>query len=430
MTDQTLKRLQTLVLAGLIGLIVIAVFRHYRVTVVLQRDAIPGDFAIFWLLAKLATLGQDVYDMGIGRETYAALITDPGVGWFSTRWLAVTHPPSEAVVFYPFAQLPWETAMAIWRWIIQILWFACIGWMSVQIWQHTQNAIKVAVFVALSVLFIPAQFSLQLGQLDMLHLLGMLASLWCLQREKSYLSGAIIGFLAITKPTPVLMLGLFLLRKDWKAIVGACATALTIMGISVLWLGIDPWFIWLGEVLPELTLGSSYFGNYTFTGMGYHLFSDPVTWKTFTPPADAVAAQWFGSIFNWMALAGIIWIIWRFGRNRNPYQLAGVFWLFVLYMLLTGKVAWGGYFVWCIPAFAFLLWKNDVSIFSWQGVVLYGSMLFAYVLLWLPPRYYQLPDVTYAELWITRLLIPLKVYGTLILAGLMVWHLNLSARLK
>ncbi len=416
--------LRLAVLIGLGALLIVASVRHYHVTITLQQDSIPGDFAIFWLLGRMAQMGLDLYDMPLGRETYIALIETPGSNWFSTRWLAVTHPPSEAVVFYPFSRLPWETARPIWVALIHAIWIGVVGWLSFDIWRKTTNLIKAGAFACLAMLFIPAQFSLQIGQLDIPHLAGMLAAVYFLKNKNSIAAGAIIGFLATTKPTPVLLLGLFLIRLDWRAIASACAAAFVVMGTSVLWLGIDPWLIWLGEVLPELTNGSTYFGNATFTGVGYQLFADPVAWQTYAPPPGLTRAETFARLLNWSALIGLVAVVWNYGRDMNASRITGVFWLFVIYILLTGKVAWSGYFVWVLPAFTFLLNTEAKQDLTLKQLGYWGLLLIAYVLIWLPPRYYQLPDAVYTELWVTRLLIPLKVYGTLILAGLVVLRLR------
>ena len=423
---QSIPRRQ-LIQNGIFGLLLLlALMRHFRVTVFLQRGHIPGDFAIIWTAGLAAQRGIDMYEPQAARELALAAVGEVRSGWYSVPLWSTTHPPSEFPLTWLFALLPWSVAASIWLVFLQFCFFATLGWLLVLLRRHRASLNAQWIFGILGVLFIPAQFSIEIGQLDLPLLALILAALALAQRGHSGRAGIAIGIAACIKPTPVILLGLFLLRKDWRAIVGACLTALFLIYLSILLVGFESWATWLSRILPELLKGSTLASNQSFNGIGFHLFAAPELLHSLAPPPSIASARALTLILSIGFLGVLATIAWRFGRETADWRFQIVYALFVVYMLIGSSISWDYYYTWALLPLALLLAPRAGLLRTrrdWIWMIVY---LGAYGLIALPARFYVFDPSLYRQYLILRLLIPVHVYGALLLSGLLIRALWLN----
>ena len=103
----------------------------------------------------------------------------------------------------------------------------------------------IAAFVLAPVLWVNLVFG-QMGLLLAVLFAGALRAL----PTRPVLAGVLIGVLTI-KPQLGILLALFLLATgSWRAMLVAAATALALIGLSVVAFGVEPWRAYLTETLP------------------------------------------------------------------------------------------------------------------------------------------------------------------------------------
>lgn len=419
-------RIRRLIHAAMGIILLLALARHIRVTMLLQMGEIPGDFALIWIGGLNARLGISPYDWEMGAAAAEKYVGYLASAWYTTSTMSYIHAPTELLFTWPLTFLPWTTTALVWHILLQLTFFSIVGWLIWQIRQHGASIYAQWLFAILAILFIPAQFSIEVGQWDLPILALILAALALTQRQKSIAAGFAIGLAIAIKPTPVVLLGIFLVRKDWRAIISAASTVLALIGLSILLMGTQYWQEWLFQILPELLQGSTLANNQTYNGFAYRLFVDPALFWSHDPPPAIPAARWIAMTLSLSTLAGIMGIAWYTSRNIQPdtpeesHRLQLLFALFTIAMIVSSSIAWVYYYTWTLLPLALLLSPRaqiTQGSRAWLWLALY---LGAYALIVLPTRFYAFAPAQYETFWLLRLWIPTKIYGGLILAGLVI----------
>jgi hypothetical protein len=115
------------------------------------------------------------------------------------------------------------------------------------------------------VFWAPIKNNLLFGQVYFL-LFFLLAEGWLAYEKKQWKSMSLFWSLAIVlKVFPVLLVVLLLFRKQWKPLFYLTFSCLILIGIAVLFTGVDLWFFYVKEVLLKASNGeiaSAYVDNY------------------------------------------------------------------------------------------------------------------------------------------------------------------------
>lgn len=423
-----LVRSKTVLHTFLAGAFLLSFSRHLWVTIWLQRDQIPGDFALIWVAGLSAHRGLNLYNPALGRQLALEGIGEIRSGWYTTVQLSYAHPPSEVLGPWVLAFLPWPIARVMCWVILHLTYLTVIGWLVWLIRRQGASSATSWTFATLAMLYTPAQFSIEVGQWDIPLLALMLAGLELAQQKRSIWMGVAVGLAATIKPTPAILLGLFLVRRDWRAIGAAIVTVLMVIGASISLVGVDDWQVWLSQILPELLRGSTFINNQTFNGLGYHLFAEaPLLFSQESPP-QILGARILTTILSLITLIGTLGLAWRFARNGKEWRLQLVYALFVIAMLVSSSISWIYYYTWALLPLALLL-LPQAGIFrsrkDWPWALLY---IVAYLSVMAPSRFYIFAPEAYEANWFLRLLIPIRVYGAITLGALLIRAIRLAPR--
>ena len=123
------------------------------------------------------------------------------------------HAPFEAVVFQPFARVPYEQALVAWQALSLAVFCAgfTLVWLSTK--SLPRNLLPVALVLAAS--FQPvAVASILFGQVSALTFFWIAVAIWCQRREWDYGSGAALA-MCLSKPTLLILL-LPMLVIGWR----------------------------------------------------------------------------------------------------------------------------------------------------------------------------------------------------------------------
>ncbi|HEX8666493.1 MAG TPA: glycosyltransferase family 87 protein [Beijerinckiaceae bacterium] len=259
---------------------------------------IGRDFINVWAAPQLAFSGRlsTLFDLDGYADAIGALF---GASLPFHNW---GYPPFTLLMFWPFAQLPYFWALALWT----ATFFAAFAGVALS---QVEPGRRVLALVALALA--PACLVNGIGgQNGFLTAALLLGGLLCLDR-RPVLAGVLFGFLTL-KPHLGLVLPFVLLAlKAWRTIAAATLTALALVAMSVAAFGLEPWREYLGATSAyQMGLLEKWRGFYTlmmpsvFAGVRGLGLSSAIAWT-----AQAAVAL--------PVLAATVWAVRRTGDPRR-----------------------------------------------------------------------------------------------------------------
>ena len=230
-------------------------------TVIPESTRFKYDFACFYTAWYAAQTGLDFYDPLFGQKSGdSPLMTD------IAQQAGVPLPVPQYAYSPAFAALglllplpSYRTAEVAWVWVNAFLWLGCIG-LLIQSAVASHALAGAGLFLA-ATFFPPADFTLQLGQLNTIVLVLIVLTLWALRWRHDAFAGAMIGLAMLSKTHVGFFWVYFLFRRRWQA---ATSTVIT-LGVAALFslvaLGEQPWKTYVNNVLPMASQGFAYIAN-------------------------------------------------------------------------------------------------------------------------------------------------------------------------
>jgi hypothetical protein len=199
------------------------------------------DFPNYYLMTRLAYEGYDtsrIYEWTwVQREKDHRSLDIPAVGM-------VPLTPFSALAMWPLGALPALAAKHAWI-IASLALLVPLAWFV-----HSLTGLsyrRIALVLAFS---FPLQRNLLYGQFYVFLLVLIVAACWCYVRGQYVLSGALIAVAAACKIFPVLLVVIFVRRRNWRAI---SSFAITGMGTAAASIAVFGWSVnrtYLQQVLP------------------------------------------------------------------------------------------------------------------------------------------------------------------------------------
>ncbi|GAB4501157.1 MAG: hypothetical protein Fur0035_06980 [Anaerolineales bacterium] len=216
------------------NLVLLAVFLPVFIAIIylLQTvlDARHYDFAAYWQASRMTLDGQNVYDSSTWlamRQKYQTALHSEDV---------FQYPLPLAVLLIPLGKLPVQTAYFIWMFFSLVA--LLLTFLLLLSFYPQRSVFFEVMLVAGLFLFRPVYSALIGGQILALLLFCLAFSTLLFAREKWFLGGGMLAFLAL-KPSlglPFLVLsGTWLLKeKRWRALIGMVLadTGLLLLGMA------------------------------------------------------------------------------------------------------------------------------------------------------------------------------------------------------
>jgi hypothetical protein len=199
------------------------------------------DFPNYYLMARLAHEGYDtsrVYEwIWVQREKDHRSLDIPAVGM-------VPLTPFSTLAMWPLRALPALAAKHAWiianlALLVPLCWFI-----------HSLTGLsyrRIALVLSFS---FPLQRNLLYGQYYVFLLVLIVAACWCYLRSHCVLSGALIAVAAACKIFPVLLVLIFVRRRDWRAIMSFAVTGIGTAALSITVFGWRVNRTYLHQILP------------------------------------------------------------------------------------------------------------------------------------------------------------------------------------
>ncbi len=189
------------------------------------------DFAHFYILGTIARVGDAslLYDVPGQNALLQAHV--PG-------YVDVAFPPSYgpqvALIFRPFAALPYVPALIAWMGVTLVIYLAA-AWLVWRECPHLRDK-KWPLLPLLSAS--PAlHMTLMYGQTTALATLCFATAFVCLQRKRTFLAGLAIGGLFYKPQLGLAAAILFVAAGEWRTVAGAIASSAVQMGVAAVYWG-------------------------------------------------------------------------------------------------------------------------------------------------------------------------------------------------
>lgn len=280
----------------------------------------PGgirDFVAYWSAARLLLTGENPYSPS------TVLDLQRSVGMIEPTPLIMWNPPWTLFFIWPFGLLDFTTAQFLWL-VLNIFLVMFSAQRLLQLYGGAQD--KAGTVWILAFTFIPAVYSLILGQITPVILFGLTAFL-VLERKQNWFGMSLVLGLMSIKPHFVygfwIALALWLWRRHhWRILLGS--------GLIVVIAGIFPLFF-------DTEIYSHYVAVYQSTGY-LKPFDLPV------PSLRNVLIRFFeidGILVEHLpTAAGATWVLIYWRRYREGWIWAEHLPLLLLVSILTSPYSW------------------------------------------------------------------------------------------
>ncbi len=407
-------------------LLALGSIRYFQQAVFAPREIPPVDFAVDYAGATVVRRGEMLYDLDALRRANDEVITPHIVALHETVYNSFDNPPFTAVLMLPFTGLPFGQAKDLYRLLLHLLYFSSVA-LVLDADRVYRNHPQWVLIVVLALCLEPVYTSITSGQVDILILFAICLGYWAFKRDHPVLTGCTIAVAAMIKLSPVLLLLYFLYKRQFKVVISGVVTGVALLGIGIAVTGIDDWIVFAREILPILAKGSTEFENQTLAGFFNGLFLAPSALFSLQPAPPLVIPQ----VLTWITVGGIgllmLWLFWSRGGGtlRDGLRFDLEFSLGIVALLITSSVAWQHYYVWLLLPLAMLL-RSDVRKWLTSREYLFGAVALGLgvgLVLFPISIFFLWPVDFYATHWEWRLLFWAKLYGALIVFGLLAFLL-------
>jgi len=292
------------------------------------------------------------------------------------------YPPFFSILISPLTHLPYQSAAHVW-YILTFLFLGLSVFLTVRM---INENFLIAVLAAGFILFL-AEFAFPMQDLLLVGNVGVLILFFCtagvyLQKNNRPTSSALLVTLAIfVKLTPVIIIPLMIMRRQWKWLTAFVGWSVLLFVISLWQLGWENHQEFITKIMPAMSNGIAEHNNRSLLSLFQFIEMRKIpTVEDIESGAVIITA---GStvpfkIFAGLILLGVLYYLWRV--NKTSSELITELFLLLLLTLVVSPVSWRhGYvlaiapliFMWLHPltqkwsvAELFILTAATVSIFS------------------------------------------------------------------
>jgi hypothetical protein len=216
--------------AGALLLAVILAGCFIRYGVINPGQNYQLDFRAFYATGRALHLGINPYDLEAKQQVINPQL--PG----KQHLMGFANPPPTLPLMYLVALLPLPGAQIAWAWFQLLLVLAGMLLLCRAVQAQFGSAVSLLIAVPYWLSY-PLHSLFRWGQIDGLRVALVALAVFLLMRRRYVTAGVAVGLAALAKVYPVAYLWVFMLRREWKALIAGCVTIGVLLGISVAALG-------------------------------------------------------------------------------------------------------------------------------------------------------------------------------------------------
>lgn len=330
-----------ILVVGLVSAVLNIVLGHYPQTLV--GTTLAPDYLAHWTGGRLLLDGRTgvLYDSGIQHQLQLPVSGGaPEVSWF-------VGPPIAALLFAPFAALPYLASVIAWSLVSVSLLVASMLLMRPMLPRLGGSLYAVVVLAVAATQ--PVLEAVGVGQDSALSLFLWASGLRLFRAGRDGWAGAVLA-LGMVKPQLFVLVPLVLLtQRRWRGLAGWSASASALLGLSLVVLGPSVLRDWV------TMLRSDQYQDVIQSGQAWMMQGVPSLFAAIAPPQFSGAAQAAGYLVSAALVAALTLVAWRAPRVVLP-----VWTLTCLTTVVASPHLLGYDLVMALPALLYLLDRHDV----------------------------------------------------------------------
>lgn len=310
----------------------------YAATFAFRRSG--PDFFILWRAA---------YDFSLGRPLYR--VADVLANHYGHVFKV---PPFYGMLFLPIANATdaqYNLALAAHRGMNIVLYLVTGGLLARLLRPYTGTKIAFCAVAIVMGLMQPPFDTIAYGQIDIVLLLLLTIGLLGLRNRVHWLVGLAIALGTLFKLYPLMIVGLLLARREWRAIGWTAAWFAILNALAIGVMGWQNHVIYVTQVVPNIGGGTSWVENQTINGFLSRLLTG--TMQTDPIHDRALDLLTYGSF---AFVAGLSLLLALRPSNRTAPIVALQWSIFAVVMVLAVPAAWMHYSTITILTFIALIW--------------------------------------------------------------------------
>ncbi|MDR5759812.1 glycosyltransferase family 87 protein [Caballeronia sp. LZ035] len=307
-----------LVAMGFLAIRMVIVY-HYVLAYRANHPQAFSDFNFYYYAFQSVLNAPHDASLIYNNEQLVAFLNGLGVNTVGDI-LIYCYPPHFALIFSPLAWLPPFTAKLVWVSMSAIL--CVIGAVLVAKLSYRGGDRRVtALLVAITLLSFPVLHDAYLGQSNELLFFLLAAAFFLIERNNRWTAGLFLGFAVVFKVTPLAIVGLLLLRKEWRTVLSTfiCAGVLTLYTASQLGFKVILTYFTeeLARAQAQIAAAGGLPGNSSVRGVLQTLS------ESLGMPASAAALRLTSTLFAALICLFACYLVLRRSRdNRTVFALA------------------------------------------------------------------------------------------------------------
>jgi alpha-1,2-mannosyltransferase len=285
------------------------------------------------------------------------------------------YPPFAALVMRPLTHFSPQVAILLWRCLSGFLVLVSV-FLIVATFASGEMRPSFVMAVAGAFAFFPFVQTIGLGQINALILACWAVGIYQASRMRPVCSALFFAIGTLLKLSPVLALGVFVIRRQWKWVISYTLWLAILIGLSVWVCGWRSHVTYIRQVLPSLSCGAPIIENKSLAGLiqsvanGDVVILDSATPKVFPvrPAACALA-----SVLGMILYAGMLLSFYRLHKSHEALgaELAAI----ALVSLLISPISWRHHFLLALIPLIYL-WLPGTKLFRlWQLIALTAATL-------------------------------------------------------
>jgi hypothetical protein len=349
-------------------------------------SAMPNDFPVYYVAGSLAATGRELYNVPQGDPAlrpYFVLSNVPsssdwarqaqGFGFHGAS--PFIYPPFAALIMRPLSFFSPRLSLFLWRCVSGLL-TALSVYFILASFARTQIGLKFVLALAGAFSFFPLVETIDLGQANALILACWAIGIYLAVNNKFTLSALCFAVGTLIKINPVLAVGVFVIRRQWKWLAAYFIWLLILISISV---GVSGWaaqMTYVRTVLPTLSCGAPIAENKSLAGLIQSLAIGNVVILDSSSPKLLPLIPAACHVAVGLSAVLYVGILFFFYRQRNSQEalvseLAAV----ALLSLLISPVSWRHHFLLALIPLIYLWLPETKLLKQWQLIALTAATL-------------------------------------------------------
>lgn len=349
-----------------------------------QSDIVGEDFPIYYTAGKVAGEAGDrrLYYSVRGAEKASARnlldSVDPETGWGQTAQSSGFHttgqfmaPPFTAIMMEPLALMPFRQSLLLWRLASTLMLIVALYFILRLSGAEWSWPIQLVASAGVALSFFPSTETIYQGQVDALVLLLWTLGAYLVHKQQPVWSALSFALATMLKVNPVLVCGVFLIRRQWRWLAAYLLWVGAFLGIGIWRLGWQNHVLWARSVLPIVSCGVPYFASKSLPTLVVNLYLRSVPLETANLPSIPMALCWFNKGLSFVLYGGALFYFWK--KSKSAANLVYEVIVLALVTLLISPESFRHHYLLAILPLLYLwmrsrFWTGRSAVLCWVSL--------------------------------------------------------------